>query len=243
MAAIQHHALHETSQFEEYTENVVNWSGMLYQCENVKLGYQLAKLDVFTPQDMRAPGAATGSFALEVAMDELAAAAGIDPIDFRIRNYAQEDQNAGKPFSSKRLRDCYHQGAAKFGWEKRNPQPRSMRNGNRLVGYGMAGGVWDATQKKAAAKATLTADGKLQVSSATADIGTGTYTIMTQIAAETLGLPLEAVSFKLGDTDMPEAPVQGGSWTAASVGSAVKNVCEAIGEKLLKLAQKMEGSP
>ncbi|GGG62268.1 xanthine dehydrogenase family protein molybdopterin-binding subunit [Hymenobacter glacieicola] len=243
LAAIQHHALHETSQFEEYTENVVNWSGMLYQCENVKLGYQLAKLDVFTPQDMRAPGAATGSFALEVAMDEMAAAAGIDPIDFRIRNYAEEDQNAGKPFSSKRLRDCYHQGAAKFGWDQRNPQPRSMRKGNRLVGYGMAGGVWDATQKKAAAKATLTADGKLLVSSATADIGTGTYTIMTQIAAETLGLPLEAVTFKLGDTDMPEAPVQGGSWTAASVGSAVKSVCEAIGEKLLKLAQKMEGSP
>jgi xanthine dehydrogenase YagR molybdenum-binding subunit len=243
LAALQHHALHETSQFEEYTENVVNWSGMLYQCENVKLGYQLAKLDVFTPQDMRAPGAATGSFALEVAMDEMAAAAGLDPIDFRIRNYAEEDQNAGKPFSSKRLRDCYHQGASKFGWEKRTPEPRSMRKGNRLVGYGMAGGVWDATQKKAAAKATLTADGKLEVSSATADIGTGTYTIMTQIAAETLGLPLEAVTFKLGDTDMPEAPVQGGSWTAASVGTAVKNVCEAIGEKLLKLAQKMEGSP
>ncbi|SNC60949.1 xanthine dehydrogenase YagR molybdenum-binding subunit [Hymenobacter gelipurpurascens] len=243
LATLQHHALHETSQFEDYTENVVNWSGMLYQCDNVKLGYQLTKLDVFTPQDMRAPGAATGSFALEVAMDEMAYAAGLDPLDFRIRNYAEKDQNLDKPFSSKKLRDCYHLGAAKFGWDKRNPEPRSMRDGNLLVGYGMAGGVWDASQQKAAAKASLTMDGKLLVTSATADIGTGTYTIMTQIAAEYMGLPLEAVTFKLGDTDMPEAPVQGGSWTAASVGTAVKNTCEALGEKLLKLAQKMEGSP
>ncbi|TGE06239.1 xanthine dehydrogenase family protein molybdopterin-binding subunit [Hymenobacter fodinae] len=243
LAALQHHALHETSRFEEYTENVVNWSGMLYQCDNVKLGYQLAELDVYTPLDMRAPGAATGSIALEIAMDEMAFEAGLDPVDFRIRNYAETDQNMKKPFSSKRLRDCYHQGAAKFGWEKRNPRPRSMRDGNMLVGWGMAGGVWDATQKKSAAKATLTADGRLEVSSATSDIGTGTYTIMTQIAAQYLGLPIEAVTFKLGDTDLPEAPLEGGSWTAASVGTAVKNVCEEMGKKLLKQAQKMKGSP
>ncbi|QJX48985.1 xanthine dehydrogenase family protein molybdopterin-binding subunit [Hymenobacter taeanensis] len=243
LAAVQHHALHETSRFEEYTENVVNWSGMLYQCDNVKLGYQLAELDVYTPLDMRAPGAATGSFALEVAMDEMAYEAGLDPLDFRIRNYAEKDQNMGKPFSSKKLRDCYHQGAAKFGWDRRNPRPRSMREGNMLVGWGMAGGVWDASQQKAAAKAVLTADGHLKVTSAAGENGTGTYTIMTQIAAEYLGLPIEAVTFKLGDTDMPEAPVQGGSWTAASVGTAVKSVCEAIGEKLFKLAQKMKGSP
>ncbi|WP_045689912.1 xanthine dehydrogenase family protein molybdopterin-binding subunit [Hymenobacter sp. AT01-02] len=244
LAALQHHALHETSQFEDYTENVVNWSGMLYQCENVKLGYQLAKLDVFTPLDMRAPGAATGSFALEVAMDEMAYAAGLDPLDFRIRNYAEKDQNMDKPFSSKKLRDCYHQGAAKFGWDQRNHEPRSMQDENgMLVGWGMAGGVWDASMQKAAAKATLTADGKLLVTSAAGENGTGTYTIMTQIAAQTLGLPIEAVTFKLGDTDFPEAPVQGGSWTAASVGTAVKNVCEAVGEKLLKFAKKMDGSP
>ncbi|RYU78157.1 xanthine dehydrogenase family protein molybdopterin-binding subunit [Hymenobacter persicinus] len=243
LAAVQHHALHETSQFEDYTENVVNWSGMLYQCANVKLGYQLAKLDVYTPQDMRAPGAATGSFALEVAMDEMAYAAGLDPLDFRIRNYADRDQNLDKPFSSKKLRECYHEGAAKFGWEKRNPAPRSMRQGNMLVGYGMAGGVWDASQQKAGAKVSLSADGMLTVQSATNDIGTGTYTIMTQVAAEYLGLPVEAVDFQLGDTEFPAAPVQGGSWTAASIGTAVKNACEALGEKLLKQAQKMKGSP
>ncbi|QIX60138.1 xanthine dehydrogenase family protein molybdopterin-binding subunit [Hymenobacter sp. BT18] len=244
LAALQHHALHETSRFEDYTENVVNWSGMLYQCDNVKLGYQLAKLDVYTPLDMRAPGAATGSIGLEIAMDEMAYEAGLDPLEFRLRNYAERDQNQDKPFSSKKLRECYHQGAAKFGWDKRTQAPGSMRDKDgKLIGWGIGGGVWDATQQKSAAKASITADGHLTVSSAAGENGTGTYTIMTQIAAETLGLPIEAVTFKLGDTDLPEAPLQGGSWTAASVGTAVKNTCEALGEKLLKLAQKLDDSP
>ncbi|MBD2716222.1 xanthine dehydrogenase family protein molybdopterin-binding subunit [Microvirga sp. STR05] len=244
LAALQHHALHETSQFEDYTENVVNWSGMLYQCENVKLGYQIAKLDMYTPLDMRAPGAASGSIGLEIAMDEMAYAAGLDPLEFRLRNYAERDQNVDKPFSSKKLRECYHQGAAKFGWDKRTQAPGSMRNADgKLVGWGVGGGVWDATQQKAAAKASITADGKLTVSSATGENGTGTYTIMSQIAAETLGLPIEAVTFKLGDTDLPESPLQGGSWTAASVGSAVQSTCEALAEKIFKLARKMDDSP
>ncbi|WP_046242857.1 xanthine dehydrogenase family protein molybdopterin-binding subunit [Hymenobacter terrenus] len=243
LAAVQHAALAETSRFEDFTENVVNWSGMLYQCENVKLDYQLAEIDANSPIDMRAPGAATGSFALESAMDELAYKVGIDPLEFRLLNYADRDQNLKKPFSSKKLRECYHQGAAKFGWDKRTPKPRSMREGNWLIGYGMATGVWDATQLNASAKACFDADGRLTVSSASNDIGTGTYTIMTQIAAQTLGLPLEAVTFVLGDTNLPEAPVQGGSMTAATVGTAVQAVCRAIGEKLLKLAQQMADSP
>ncbi|TGE25920.1 xanthine dehydrogenase family protein molybdopterin-binding subunit [Hymenobacter aquaticus] len=243
LAAMHHHALAETSQFEDFTENVVNWSGMLYQCDNVKLTYQLAKIDVYTPQDMRAPGAASGSFALEVAMDEMAYAAGIDPLEFRLRNYAERDQNADKPFSSKKLRECYHEGAAKFGWDQRKPEPRSMRDGDLLVGWGVATGVWDASIQKCAASASLSADGHLTVLSGSNEIGTGTYTIMTQIAAQTLGLPIEAVTFKLGDTNQPEAPLQGGSWTAASVGNAVKQVCDKLGEQLLKLAQKMADSP
>ncbi|UYZ63766.1 xanthine dehydrogenase family protein molybdopterin-binding subunit [Hymenobacter weizhouensis] len=244
LAALQHHALHETSQFEEYTENVVNWSGMLYQCDNVTLGYQLSRLDVYTPLDMRAPGAATGSFALEVAMDEMAYAAALDPLEFRIRNYAEQDQNLDKPFSSKKLMDCYREGAARFGWENRRRAVRSMRDENGLlVGWGVAGGVWDAAQMPARAEAILSADGQLTVRSATGENGTGTYTIMTQIAAETLGLPLGAVKFELGDSDQPFAPVQGGSWTAASVGTAVKYVCENLGEQLFKLAKKMKSSP
>ncbi|WP_019948133.1 xanthine dehydrogenase family protein molybdopterin-binding subunit [Hymenobacter aerophilus] len=243
LAALQHHALHETSLFEDYTENVVNWSGMQYKCDNVKLGYQLAQLDVYSPQDMRAPGAATGNVGIEVAMDEMAYAAGLDPLEFRLRNYAERDQNVDKPFSSKKLRECYHEGAAKFGWDKRPLEPRSMRNGHLLTGWGMAGGVWDAMQMPSRASARLTADGRLLVLSGAGENGAGTYTIMTQIAAETLGLPLEAVTFELGDTDQPQAPLQGGSWTAASVGTAVKNACDALGQKLLKLAQKQKDSP
>ncbi len=243
LQSVRHTALAETSRFEDFTEVVVNWSGLLYQCANVKLDYQLAKIDAYTPIDMRAPGAATGSFALECAMDELAHKAGVDPLEFRLLNYAERDQNKDKPFSSKKLRECYHQGAARFGWDQRDPAPRSMREGHLLVGYGMATGVWDASQQKAAAKASITADGRLTVSSASNDIGTGTYTIMTQIAAQTLGLPLEAVTFVLGDTNLPEAPVQGGSWTAASVGTAVKNTCDELAKKILRLAQKMDNSP
>ncbi|HEX8349722.1 MAG TPA: xanthine dehydrogenase family protein molybdopterin-binding subunit, partial [Hymenobacter sp.] len=168
LEAVIHEALSETSQFEDYTEVIVNWSGLLYQCDNIRLEHYLTKLDVFTPLDMRAPGAATGVYALECAMDELAYAVGIDPLELRLKNYTERDQNVhNRPFSSKELRECYRQGAERFGWHQRNPAPRSMRKGNVLVGWGMASGVWDAFQKKAAAKAVLSADGKLIVSSAT----------------------------------------------------------------------------
>lgn len=243
LQSIQHYALGETSQYENETETVVNWSGILYKTENSKFGYELTKLDIETPADMRAPGAATGSFAIESAIDELSYKAKVDPLEFRLLNYTYEDPTQNKSFSSKRLIDCYHEGAARFGWEKRNPEPRSMRDGNMLVGWGLGTGCWDASMQKAAAKASLTADGKLTVSSATNDQGAGTYVIMTQVAAQTLGLPMEQVTFQLGDTDFPAAPVQGGSWTAASVGSAVQAVCQEIGKKLLKLAQKMDDSP
>jgi len=240
LAGINHAAVAETSQFEDFTENVVGWSGTLYKCPNVKLDYRLAKLDVYTPLDMRAPGAATGSLGLEIAMDEMAYAAGLDPVEFRMRNYSDFDQAQDKPYSSKNLRACYREGAAKFGWERRDPRPGSMRDGHLLVGWGMAGGIWDASKRPAQAKASLDADGHLTVSSGSNDIGTGTYTIMTQIAAESMGLPLEAVTFVLGDTTLPEAPLQGGSWTAASVGTAVQEACAALGEELLKQAQQMD---
>ncbi len=243
LQAVMHEALAETSRFEDYTENVVNWSALLYQCDNVKLGYRVAQLDLCTPGDMRAPGAVWGVYALESAMDELAFKLGMDPVDLRLKNYAEKDQMEDKPFSSKELRACYRLGAEKFGWAGRNPQPRSMREGDTLIGWGMAGGIWDAFHMAAGAKAVLTGDGKLKVGSATEDIGTGTYTIMTQIGAETLGLPMEDVRFMLGDSSLPTAPVEGGSFTALSVGSAVRAVCEKIGRKLLHLAQKMDGSP
>ena len=152
---------------------VVDWSSTLYPCKNVKLSYKVATLDLYTPSDMRAPGATWGLFAFESAMDELACELHIDPITLRLKNYAEKDPNTGKKFSSKKLRECYQQGAERFGWSRRSPEPGSMRDGNHLIGWGMATGTWESWQVPASAKAVLTADGKLTVSSATADIGTG----------------------------------------------------------------------
>ena len=243
LVSIKHDALANTSRFEDYQENDVNWAGLLYKCDNTKFTYKLAQLDLYTPIDMRAPGGATGMYALESAIDELAYNLNIDPLELRLKNYCERDQDEDLPFSSKELRECYRHGAERFGWGLRNPQPRSTREGDHLIGWGVATGIWEAMQQEASAKAVLTVGGKLKVSSATADIGTGTYTIMTQIAADTLDLPIEDVTFELGDSSLPQAPVEGGSFTAATVGSAVKAACDAVGKKLFKLAQKMEGSP
>jgi xanthine dehydrogenase YagR molybdenum-binding subunit len=241
--ALYHDAIGETSQFEDYTEMVVNWGGMLYPPENVKMKYELVSLDVFTPLDMRAPGGVTGIHPLECAMDELSYKLGMDPLELRLKNYTDIDHNEDRPFSSKELRACFQQGAERFGWAKRKPEPRSMKEGRNLIGWGMATGIWDANQMPARAEAVLTVNGKLRVSSATADIGTGTYTIMTQLAADFMGMPIEDVIFRLGDSDMPVAPISGGSWTAATVGTAVKSACEELGKTLLKIAQKMPNSP
>ena len=241
--ALIHEAVAETSQFEDFSEPVVTWSSLLYRCQNVRMSHKLTKLDLCTPIDMRAPGAVWGLYAAECAMDELAVKLQIDPVELRLKNYTEKDLNEDKPFSSKELRACYQQASEKFGWAKRNPQPRSMRDGDALVGWGMAGGCWEAMQQEASAKVVLSADGKLTVSSATEDIGTGTYTVMTQIAADRLGLPLESVTFKLGDSKLPKAPVEGGSFTVATVGSAVHAACQKLREELFGLAQKLEHSP
>ncbi|MGV3587724.1 MAG: xanthine dehydrogenase family protein molybdopterin-binding subunit [Adhaeribacter sp.] len=243
LTAVVHEGFAETSRFEDYTENLVNWSAMLYKCDNVQLAHKLIQMDAYTPLDMRAPGGVTGLYALECALDELAYKLGRDPLELRLTNYTDVDLSKDNPFSSKELKACYQQGAEKFGWAKRNLQPRSMREGKTLIGYGLATGAWEVKQQKSSAKAVLSPDGQLKVTSATADIGTGTYTIMTQIAAETLGLPLADVTFKLGDTSLPEAPLEGGSWTAASVGSAVKAACEGIQEKLLAHIRNLKEGP
>jgi xanthine dehydrogenase YagR molybdenum-binding subunit len=243
LASFRHHAVAMTSQFEDFQRHFVTWSSQLYRCANAELGQTLVKLDQNTPCDMRAPGGAEGLYAIECAMDELAYAAKIDPLELRLINYSDRDQIEDLPYSSKQLRECYRQGAEKFGWSERNPQPRSMRDGKELVGRGMATGIWEAMQMKASAKAVLTANGSVEVASATADIGPGTYTIMTQLAAEMLGVPLENVTAKLGDSTLPDAPVEGGSFTASSVGCAILAACRGIQKELLALAQKMPESP
>ena len=243
LEGIVHEAVGTTSRFEDYTEKTLLASGKLYQCDSAAFDYKVVQLDLCTPIDMRAPGIATGMYALECAMDELAVKLRIDPLELRLKNYAETDQTASVPFSSKALRDCYRLGAERFGWARRSVEPRSMEGRNTLIGWGMATGTYDALQIPASAKCVLTADGKLTVSSATADIGTGTYTIMTQIAAERMGLPIADVTFNLGDSSLPKAPVEGDSFTASSVGSAVKAACDKIREQLLTLAQKVDKSP
>jgi xanthine dehydrogenase YagR molybdenum-binding subunit len=239
LLAVGHTATAQTSRFEDFTEHVVEWSGMLYKCDNVQLTYNLVPLDVFTPLDMRAPGAALGLIGLECAMDELASAVAIDPVQLRILNFSDRNQNEDKPYSSKELLACYAQGSERFGWEQRSPEPRSMRRDHQLIGWGMAGGVWEAMQMKASAKASLDRDGHLTVSSATTDIGTGTYTVMTQIAAESAGVAVDKVTFLLGDSSLPTAPLQGGSFTVSSVGTAVQQACQALQAKLVDVANQV----
>lgn len=243
LAAVLHEAIAETSRLEDYVEVVVNWSGQLYACDNVKLGYRLVALDQYSPIDMRAPGAAHGVHALEIAMDELAYALGMDPLALRILNYAERDSAQDLPFSTKELRACYREGADRFGWHHRSMTPRSMREGSELVGWGMATGQWDAMQMFARAHAVLNADGKLVVSSAASDIGTGTYTVMAQIAADAMGLPLEDVIFRLGDSTLPVAPIEGGSSHVTTVGSAVEGVCEKLKKRLFSLARELKDLP
>jgi xanthine dehydrogenase YagR molybdenum-binding subunit len=243
LASFRHDAVSMTSQFEEFQRSFVNWSSLLYRCANSELRQRLVKLDLNTPADMRGPGGAEGMYAIECAMDELAYAAKIDPLELRLINYSDQDQIEDKPYSSKELRECYRQGADKFGWSRRNREPRSMRDGNELVGWGMATGIWEAMQFPAKARAVLTANGSVEIASATADIGPGTYTMMAQLAAEMLGVPLDHVTVKLGDSALPDAPVEGGSFTTSSVGSAIHAACRAVQKELLKLAQKSKDSP
>jgi xanthine dehydrogenase YagR molybdenum-binding subunit len=242
LTSVQHEAIAETSRHEEYVEVVVNWAGQLYACDHVKLGYQVVDLDQHTPIDMRAPGAAHGVHALEVAMDELSYQLKMDPLALRLKNYAERDASKDLPYSTKALHECYAEGAARFGWARRKPEPRSMREGHELVGWGMATGIWDAMQMFAKARAVLHADGRLIVSSAASDIGTGTYTVMSQIAAAAMGLPMEQVTFQLGDSTLPTAPIEGGSSHVTTIGSAVEGVCEKLQRTLLKLAAKRSGS-
>lgn len=243
LQAIIHEAFHNTSSFESFSDNTTGFIRQVYACPHLDAPLKTAATDLATPTWMRAPGAVSGMFALESAMDELAYELKIDPLQLRLVNYAEVDPESGKPFSSKALRECYLLGAEKFGWSKRTPEPRSMRDGKLLVGWGMATSVWGAFQQPASAQVVYRADGTAIVSSATSDIGPGTYTVMTMIAAEFLGLELEQVKFELGDTRQPQAPAQGGSWTTSSVGSAVRGAALSITERLLELANRESGSP
>ncbi len=233
LAAIVHDGYQETSAYEEFTEALLNPSRFLHSCPSVYTRHRLAPMNVHTPTYMRAPGEVSGIFALESAMDELAVALNIDPIELRLRNEPEQDEFKKLPFSSRSTRGCYRVAAERFGWSRRNPEPRSMRDGRWLIGWGMAGATYPMNYAPASAMARLLPDGTAEVMSAASDMGPGTWTSMTQVAAETLGLPIERVKFMLGDTRLPRAPVHGGSLTMASVGSAVQAACRTAREQAL----------
>lgn len=233
LIALRHEVVSETSRFDEFVEPAALQTRMLYSCPNVVTTHRLLRLDVPTPTFMRAPGLSTGTFALECAIDELAYEAKLDPLELRLRNYAERDEDERKPWSSKSLRECYSQAAQRFGWARRNSAPRSMRAGSRLIGWGMATATYPAHQSAASARAQLQNDGSVLVQAGTQDIGTGTYTIMAQVAADELGLPINRIRFELGDTQFPQTPISGGSQTAASTGSAVKRAAQALRRKLI----------
>jgi len=240
LTAMIQEATGQTSTYEEYAEDTLDPARMTYACRNVLTRYRLVEMDTNTPCPMRAPGVVTGVFALEAAMDELAVALGIDPLELRLENHAERNEQDDLPWSSKTLRECYRLAAERFGWSRRSPAPRSMRQGPLLVGYGMATAVYPASRAAASASATIFADGNALVRTAASDMGPGTYTSMTQVAADALGLPLDHVRFELGDTALPDAPVHGGSMTMASVGNAVQAACETVRAKLLTDARNGE---
>ncbi len=236
LAAVQHDGYQETSTYEEFAEALLNPTRFLHSCPNVYTRHRLARMNVSTPTYMRAPGEVSGIYALESAMDELAVALNIDPVELRLRNEPDQDEFKKLPFSSRATRECYRVAAERFGWSRRSAQPRSMRDGRWLIGWGMATATYPMNYAPASALARLLPNGTAEVSSATSDIGPGTWTSMTQVAAETLGLPVERVRFTLGDTRLPRAPQQGGSFTMASVGSAVQAACRQAREGALARA-------
>jgi xanthine dehydrogenase YagR molybdenum-binding subunit len=232
LVALAQESLQHTASFDEFTEQTVDFARALYAAPNRFTAHRLVRLDLPMPGDMRAPGEAIGMLSLEQAMDELAYAAGLDPIELRIRNEPAAHPETGKPFSTRQLLACYAAGAERFGWARRPKTPGALREGRKLIGLGMSAAIRNTFMMPCAARARLAADGRLTVQTAMTDIGTGTYTILAQIAAETMGLPVERVEVELGDTGLPPAPGSGGSWGAGSSGSAVYAACMALRARL-----------
>jgi len=232
----------QTSTFAEFVESSAVISQVLYPPANVAISHELVRLNTATPTFMRAPGESTGSFALESAMDELAVALALDPVELRLRNDVAADAH-GLPFSSRSLRACLTQASERFDWRRRTPQPRSMRAGDQLVGLGMAAATYPTNRSAASALVRIASDGSVTVQSAGVDIGTGAYTAFSQVAADLLGVPLANVRMELGDNQYPTAPVAGGSQLTASVGSAVKLAALDARAKLLALVTADAASP
>jgi xanthine dehydrogenase YagR molybdenum-binding subunit len=243
LVTIQHDVVQPTSMVDEYVEYCTGVTPMLYDCPNVETRQDLVRLNVGTPTPMRGPGIVPGLFPLESAMDELAVRLEIDPIALRLKNYAEADPGSNLPWSSKHLRECYQTGADQFGWAKRNPKVGSMRQGNEILGWGMATATWHAGRGGASVRVRLNADGTARASCATQDIGTGTYTIFAQVVSDRTGIVLDKIQVVLGDSTLPPGPTSGGSTVTATVLPAIAKATDQAVQRLLEAALVTPGSP
>jgi len=244
IVAIDHHSKITTSSFDDFYEPAADASHTLYASPAISTSHEAVRIDSGTPLFMRAPGEATGSIALESAIDEMAQACGMDPLAFRVKNYADVEPITGKPFSSKALRECYVQGAERFGWWNRPMAPRQMRDDNGfLIGWGMGTATFPAMMFAAEARAVIRRDGSGVMETGAHDMGQGAWTAFAQIAADALGLDLEQLEFKAGTSDLPDAGIAGGSAHTATAGSAIHNAGAAVIAKLAELATSDERSP
>ncbi|MEV6227406.1 xanthine dehydrogenase family protein molybdopterin-binding subunit [Saccharopolyspora shandongensis] len=243
LIAIEHHVISSVAMEDDDYEPVSFGSAVSYACPNVFTRDRQARLNIPSPGSMRGPAEGQGNWALECAIDEVAVALGMDPLEFRLRNYAENNPLLKLPWSSKALRECYLHGAERFGWSRRTPQPGSMRDGRWLVGYGLAGVSYPFYQVPCQARASVRRDGSAYVRSAATDIGTGTYTVMTQLAAELLGLSVNQVHFGLGDSDMPYSPQAGGSGLTGALGNAIHAACRRLVQEFLYVVRDDQDSP
>lgn len=237
LAGMMHEASAVTSNYENFTENIVKMTRQLYACPNVTTRYNLYPVELSTPTWMRGPGEATGSFPLECGMDELSYQLKMDPIELRLKNYADTDPENGKPYSSKFLKEAYQLGADKFGWSDRSPVPGSKMENGWKVGHGMSTGIFGAFRGEAKLSLKLMADGTLLLQTAVSDSGPGTATAMTKIAADAMGLPYSKIKFELGDSSLPPGPTQGGSSSTSTIGAAVSTGCISLQKKLVEAAK------
>jgi xanthine dehydrogenase YagR molybdenum-binding subunit len=244
ITALAHHARVTSSSFDDFFEPAADASHTLYASPAIATSHEVVRVDTGTPLFMRAPGEATGSIALESAIDEAAWACGMDPMAFRLKNYAEVEPISGKPFSSKALRECYAEGAARFGWSGRPLAPQQMRDeAGFLVGWGMGTATFPALMFQAEARAVLRRDGTAVVESGAHDMGQGAWTALAQIAADGLGLDLDRVEFKAGSSDLPDAGIAGGSAHTATAGMAIHSAGADVIAKLADLATGDERSP
>jgi xanthine dehydrogenase YagR molybdenum-binding subunit len=243
LRAVLHDVRNESSRVSLFIEAAGGVTPMLFDVPSFAVTHSVARLDVPSATAMRAPGEAPGTYALGCALDELAYACDLDPLEVLRRNHSTVDGESGKPFSSKHLLACYERGAEAFGWGRRTPAPRSMRDGDELVGWGVATATYPALRSPAEARVTIGADGAIEVVSATHDLGTGMYTIIAQLVSDVLGVETEAVSVRIGDSDYPNAPVAGGSMSSASVGPAVVDAAQNALRELVALATAHRDSP